>query len=109
MSACASWQAAWRAVVSPPAASPPLASAPAKAAPKQEVAKQQVAKQPPAKQPAKKRTQTSALDLSVPTDGGSSAADPGGSSAVQRPPGITRSGENDEFARNVIRALQKTC
>lgn len=35
------------------------------------------------------------------------AASPG-SSAVQRPPGITRSGENDEFARNVIRALQKT-
>ena len=27
---------------------------------------------------------------------------------MQRPPGITRSGENDEFARNVIRALQKT-
>jgi len=80
----------------------------AKAAPKQDVEKKQVAKQPPAKQPAKKRTQTSALDLSVPTDGGSSAADPGGSSAVQRPPGITRSGENDEFARNVIRALQKT-
>jgi protein TonB len=44
----------------------------------------------------------------VPYDGGSDAAEPGGQSAVQRPPGITRSGENDEFARNVIRALQKT-
>ena len=60
------------------------------------------------KQQPKRRTQTSALDLSVPYDGGSSAADAGASSAVQRPPGITRSGENDEFARNVIRALQRT-
>ena len=43
----------------------------------------------------------------MPTDDGGGSED-GGSSAVQRPPGITRSGENDEFARNVIRALQKT-
>ena len=28
--------------------------------------------------------------------------------AVMRPPGITRSGENDEFGRGVIRALRKT-
>jgi TonB family protein len=85
----------------------------AKPAPKQPEAKA-AEKQPPPKpqqqakqQPAKKRTQTSALDLSVPTDEGG-GSDDGGSSAVQRPPGITRSGENDEFARNVIRALQKT-
>ncbi len=32
----------------------------------------------------------------------------GGASAVNRPPGITRSGENDEFGRGVIRALRKT-
>jgi TonB family protein len=75
-----------------------------KAEPKQAPAKQQAKQQPP-----KKKTQTSALDLSVPYDGSDSDSDGGGSSsAVQRPPGITRSGENDEFARNVIRALQKT-
>lgn len=90
-------------------------------APKQEQPKQEAPKEaqkaepkkPPAKQqakqqPQKKRTQTSALDLSVPYDGSATDSDSGGSSAVQRPPGITRSGENDEFARNVIRALQKT-
>ncbi len=44
----------------------------------------------------------------MPTDDGTDGDDGGSSSAVQRPPGITRSGENDEFARNVIRALQKT-
>jgi TonB family protein len=34
---------------------------------------------------------------------------PGGlGAAVSRPPGITRSGENDDFARGVIRALRQT-
>jgi protein TonB len=80
----------------------PEATEPKQAAPKKPVEKQQ------AKQQQKQRTKTSALDLSVPYDGSSSADEAGGSSAVQRPPGITRSGENDEFARNVIRALQKT-
>ena len=32
----------------------------------------------------------------------------GGGAGVQRPAGITRSGENDDFARGVIRALQST-
>ena len=32
----------------------------------------------------------------------------GGSFSPTRPPGITRSGENDEFGRGVIRALQRT-
>ncbi|WP_300537024.1 energy transducer TonB [Sphingosinicella sp.] len=77
-----------------------------KAEPKKPPPKQQ-AKQQPQKQP-QKRTQTSALDLAVPYDGAEADSDAGNSSAVQRPPGITRSGENDEFARNVIRALQKT-
>lgn len=91
-------------------------------APKQDVPKPEAEKQetpkvetkkPPAKQQAKqqqkKRTQTSALDLSVPYDGAATDSDSGSAgSAVQRPPGITRSGENDEFARNVIRALQRT-
>lgn len=77
------------------------------AKPKQQAAKKPVAK-PQAKQQPKPRTQTSALDLAVPYDGNAEDEESGGSSAVQRPPGITRSGENDEFARNVIRALQKT-
>ena len=33
---------------------------------------------------------------------------PGRSAAFARPPGITRSGENDEFGRGVIRALRRT-
>jgi len=74
--------------------------------PKKEAAKQQ---QPSKQQAApKKRQRTSALDLSVPYSGSSSSDDAGASSAVQRPPGITKSGENDEFARNVIRALQRS-
>ncbi len=32
----------------------------------------------------------------------------GRESAATRPPGITRSGENDRFGRDVIRALKKT-
>jgi len=97
----------------PPAdttAQPASKEAPKKEAPKQEAPKAEAKQPTPKKQAkaAKKHVQTSALDLSVPYDSGSSDADPGGASAVQRPPGITRSGENDEFARNVIRALQKT-
>ena len=75
--------------------------------PKQAEQKQQQQAKPKPK-PPQKRTQTSALDLSVPSDDGTDGDDAGTSSAVQRPPGITRSGENDEFARNVIRALQKS-
>ena len=33
---------------------------------------------------------------------------PGRSAAATRPPGVTRSGENDEFGRGVIRALRET-
>lgn len=97
-------------------ASPDEAAQPQQEAPKQETPKQDTqkveAKKPPAKQqakqPQKKRTQTAALDLSVPYSASATASDSGSGSAVQRPPGITRSGENDEFARNVIRALQKS-
>lgn len=51
------------------------------------------------------------LDLSLPKE--MSMATPfddfgSASSAVGRPPGITRSGANDEFGRGVIRALKKT-
>lgn len=75
--------------------------------------------QPPAKpaKPAKPReetprqpTQTAKLDLSVPSVPAAtfSAAVGSGTGGVERPPGITRSGLNDEFARGVIRALQRT-
>ena len=56
-----------------------------------------------------KETRTAKLDLSQPPNSGSAPSPPGGRSAVvQRPPGITRSGANDEFARGVIKALQKS-
>jgi TonB family protein len=45
------------------------------------------------------------LQLDLPTD----FATPSGlSTAAIRPPDITRSGENDEFGRRVIRALRQT-
>lgn len=53
--------------------------------------------------PQKKRT--AALDLSTPS---LSSPGFGGSASFARPPGITRSGLNDAFARAVIRALQQT-
>jgi TonB family protein len=48
------------------------------------------------------------LDLTLPFDmtmAGTTGG--GGSSSATRPPGVTRSGENDRFGRDVIRALQK--
>jgi protein TonB len=45
------------------------------------------------------------LQLDLPTD---FAAPSGLSTAAVRPPDITRSGENDEFGRRVIRALRQT-
>lgn len=59
----------------------------------------------PEKKPAKK-TETAKLDLSPPAI--FQAPVGGGGAGVQRPAGITRSGENDDFARGVIRALQTT-
>jgi TonB family protein len=65
----------------------------------------------PAPKPAKpakpKETKSAKLDLAMPP--AMQAAPPGSRGAgVERPAGITRSGENDAFARNVIRALQQT-
>jgi periplasmic protein TonB len=59
----------------------------------------------PEKKPAPK-TETAKLDLTPPAI--FQAPVGGGGAGVQRPAGITRSGENDDFARNVIRALQST-
>jgi TonB family protein len=47
------------------------------------------------------------LDLRVPFNAVTSGAQ-GSSSGATRPPGITRSGENDKFGREVIRSLRKT-
>lgn len=61
--------------------------------------------------PAKPRpTQTAKTELAPPPAPPVSFPSPAGSAGggVERPPGITRSGENDAFARGVIRALQRT-
>jgi periplasmic protein TonB len=49
------------------------------------------------------------LDLSPRLTAPETPVSPGGRSAsVSRPPGVTRSGENDDFGRGVIRALRQT-
>ena len=58
------------------------------------------AKSKPAPQQPKSSMQLDLPDLSMPPLGRSAA--------VSRPPGVTRSGENDEFGRGVIRALRRT-
>ena len=85
-----------------------------KEAPKAEKVQEKKAETPPSKpeqkqakpQPQKK---TASLDLSTPPSAFTGAAGGGGRSAgFERPPGITKSGANDAFARAVIRALQGT-
>lgn len=63
-------------------------------------------KPPDQPKPPAKKTETAKLDLSPPAI--FQAPVGGGGAGVQRPAGITRSGENDDFARGVIRALQAT-
>jgi periplasmic protein TonB len=63
----------------------------------------------PESKPQPKTAKSKPLDLSVPLSlamRGTSGDD--GPSSATRPPGITRSGENDRFGRDVIRALKKT-
>src|SRR5262249_31694616 len=61
---------------------------------------------PPAPDKAKPKADPKlALQLDLPTN---FAAPSGLSTAAVRPPDITRSGENDEFGRRVIRALRQT-
>lgn len=56
--------------------------------------------------PAKKQAQKQArLEPQTPD---MQSAPPGRSASATRPPGITRSGENDEFGRGVVRALRMT-
>jgi TonB family protein len=61
------------------------------------------ATKPPAKAQKKKLA-----DLDFSTQAIAPSLGGGGGAAFQRPPGITRSGLNDAFARAVIRALQQT-
>ncbi len=63
-------------------------------------------KTPAPPKPAQKTTETAKLDLTPPAV--FQAPVGGGGAGLQRPAGITRSGENDDFARGVIRALQTT-
>ena len=62
-------------------------------------------RRPPRASPCRRSILSPSLRFDLP-DG---AFAPGGrSAAVMRPPNVTRSGENDEFGRGVIRALRKT-
>ena len=97
----------------PPEPAPAPAPAPKKAAaiekapeqlPLPDPPKKQSTRAPPTKTASAQRPQDP-LELSLPD---ASFAPPGRSAAFARPAGITRSGENDEFGRGVIRALRKT-
>lgn len=86
----------------------PALEAAAKETPAKERPAEESATPPPPAPKSKPKTQAKAQDplqLSMPEF----AMPPGGlGAAVSRPPGITRSGENDDFARGVIRALRQT-
>jgi TonB family protein len=76
---------------------------PAEKQTKPEAAQKQVKPQQPAKKKQAK------LDLTPPSAMPSvQAIGPGRAAGASRPPGITRSGENDDFGRGVIRALRAT-
>jgi len=60
----------------------------------------------PVPQTKQQPSRSARLDLSPPAV--FSAPSGGGGAGVERPPGITRSGENDAFARGVVSALRRT-
>lgn len=107
--------------VAPPPPPPPEPEHPPARAPepKKTAAIEKAPDKSPAPDPARKQSSTDPapktksamaassdpLQLGLPDI---SFAPPGRSSAVARPPGITRSGENDDFGRGVIRALRQT-
>ena len=72
-------------------------------APKKPAVKPQPQPQPPPKQ-----KQSAKLDLTPPAPSFNAPIGGGGSAGFERPPGITRSGANDVFGHDVIRALKKT-
>jgi TonB family protein len=87
----------------------PLEAPPLKAEPKPEAkpaAPQKAEPAPPTKQTKPERTRAAKLDLSPPAMFSAPAGS--GGAGLERPPGITRSGENDAFARGVVSALRRT-
>ena len=67
------------------------------------------AQQPnPMPKPAANSALAMKLDLTLPQSAFMQQPFLGGRGGVERPPGYTRSGENDDFARGVIRGLQGT-
>lgn len=101
----------------PPAQAEPAPAPVSVPAPKKAVAIEKAQEQPPPPEPPKKQSKAppaktaslqqphDPLELSLPD---SALAPPGRSAAFARPANITRSGENDEFGRGVIRALRRT-
>jgi len=87
-----------------PRPQPSPADAAARPAPPKAAEREGASPKPAAKRALKPPGQ---LDLSVPLSLTMQGSSDGASSAT-RPPGITRSGENDRFGRDVIRALRKT-
>ncbi len=74
----------------------------------QKEAKKESQKNAAPKAPTTKDKQASTqLDFSMPSSLFNAPVG-GGANAVMRPDGITRSGENDDFGRDVVRALRKT-
>jgi periplasmic protein TonB len=90
----------------------PLAALPKPSPPKEAPKSDSKAKTESATKPPQKKVlkPPSKLDLSVPFDMAmrEAARGGGGGSSATRPPGITRSGENDRFGHDVIRALKRT-
>jgi TonB family protein len=93
---------------SPPAPQPKKATAIEKAPDKSPVpdsARKQSSAEPVPKTKSTPAPPSDPLQLGLPD---AAFAPPGRSAAFARPPGITRSGENDDFGRGVIRALRQT-
>lgn len=82
---------------------------PQKKAPTQQKSEAKQPDQKPA-QPQQKQASLAAprLDLNLPASAFERPTFTSGGAGLERPAGITRSGENDDFARGVIRALQRT-
>lgn len=83
------------------ARAPEKKAAPAKPKPKPE----QQAKPQPKAEPQQKIAK---LDLTPPPNAFTGAGGAGKSAGFERPPGITQSGANDQFARDVIHELKRT-
>ena len=86
----------------------PAPDAAQEAKPKQEPKPKEEAKPKDEKRPEPAKKKTAALDVRPPSEKELANAPPGRSAAATRPPGITRSGENDEFGRAVVLALRGT-